>query len=120
MNDSPAAPTLDIHFGDNLEIIRTFADSSFDLIYIDPPFNTGKVQARTKLRTMLDDENGDRIGYKGRRYRTERVSTQSFGDSFDDFLEFIEPRLLEAYRLLKPTGSFFFHIDYPKNIFAIS
>jgi len=106
-----SSPTLDIYFGNNLDIIRSFDDESFDLIYIDPPFNTGKVQARTKLKTVRD-ENGDRVGYKGKRYRTERMSTQSFGDSFDDFIEFIEPRLIEAHRLLTPNGSFFFHIDY--------
>ncbi len=102
---------LDIHFGDNLEILRTFPDASFDLIYIDPPFNTGKVQSRTAIKTERDAA-GDRVGFKGERYRTIRIGTKSFGDTFDDYMEFIEPRVEQAHRLLRPTGSFFFHIDY--------
>jgi len=108
----PFTPTLDIHFGDNLEILPGFDEASFDLVYIDPPFNTGRVQSRPRLRTVRDDEAGDRTGFKGRRYRTELVGKKSFRDIFDDFLEFIQPRLLEAHRLLKPHGSFFLHIDW--------
>jgi len=110
MDASPTA-TLDIYLGDNLKVISQFADESFDLIYIDPPFNTGKLQSRTQIRTVRD-ENGDRTGFQGRRYATVKVGEMSFGDEFDDFLQFLEPRLREAHRLLKPTGSFFLHIDY--------
>lgn len=102
---------LDIHFGNNLEILRTFPDASFDLIYIDPPFNTGTTQARTRIRTVQDND-GDRTGFQGKRYRTVKIGTKAYLDSFDDYLGFLEPRLEEALRLLKPTGSFFFHIDY--------
>ena len=102
---------VDIHFGDNLEVISGFTESTFDLIYIDPPFNTGRAQARTQVRTVRD-EQGDRVGFKGRRYRTVRIGTRSFGDCFDDFLAFLEPRLHQARRLLKPRGSFFLHLDY--------
>jgi len=102
---------LDIHFGDNLDVIRAFPDSAFDLIYIDPPFNTGKTQARTQIQTVRDEE-GDRTGFKGQRYRTVRVGTKAYTDSFTDYMGFLEPRLVEARRLLKPNGSFFFHIDY--------
>ncbi len=103
---------LDIHFGDNLDILQGFDDGCFDLIYIDPPFNTGKRQAKTQLKTVQDDEAGDRTGFKGRRYRTTALGSRSFADAFDDFLSFIEPRLAQAHRLLKPDGSFFFHIDF--------
>lgn len=102
---------LDIHFGENLEIIRGFPAASFDLIYIDPPFNTGKTQARTQLRTVRD-EAGDRVGFQGKRYRTIRIGTKAYSDAFDDYLGFLEPRLEEAQRLLKPNGSFFLHVDY--------
>ncbi len=105
------SPTLDIHFGDNLAILPDFPDGSFDLIYIDPPFNTGKEQARTQIRTVRD-EAGDRTGFQGQRYRTERLGLKAFADNFDDFLAFLEPRLVEAHRLLAPTGSFFLHLDY--------
>ncbi len=102
---------LEIIFGDNLPALRELASSSFDLVYIDPPFNTGKVQARTRVRTVQDQDGGDRTGFQGRRYRTVKVGSASFADNFDDFIEFMEPRLEEARRLLTPTGSFFLHID---------
>ncbi len=104
-------PVLAIHQGENLEVLRQFPDAFFDLIYVDPPFNTGKVQARTRLQTIQDQE-GDRVGFQGKRYRTVRHETRSFADRFDDYLGFLAPRLAEAYRLLKPSGSFFLHIDY--------
>lgn len=103
--------SLDIHHGDNLDVLATLPDGAFDLIYIDPPFNTGKSQARTRTKTVRDDD-GDRTGFQGKRYRTIRLGSKAFGDTFDDFLVFLEPRLLEAQRLLAPTGSFFLHLDY--------
>ncbi len=106
-----SVPTLDIHFGDNLEILSSFESGSFDMIYIDPPFNTGKTQARTRTKTVRDDD-GDREGYKGNRYKTITMGTKAFADTFDDFMLFLEPRILEAQRLLKPNGSFFLHLDY--------
>jgi len=104
-------PTLDIHFGDNLPILQGFADEAFDLVYIDPPFNTGKTQRRTRIETVRD-EDGDRVGFQGQRYRTVELGSMAFGDAFDDFLSMLEPRLREGYRVLKPDGSFFLHIDY--------
>ncbi|MEZ4256168.1 MAG: hypothetical protein R3A78_10755 [Polyangiales bacterium] len=85
---------IDIHHGDNLEVLRTLPRECFDLVYIDPPFNSGRAQTRTKLKTVRD-EDGDRTGFKGQRYRTVRLGSQSFGDRFDDFLAFLEPRLEE-------------------------
>ncbi len=104
-------PTIDIHHGDNLVVMRDWPAHTFDLIYIDPPFNTGKRQARTRNKMMRDDA-GDREGFKGQRYRTVRIGEKSFADSFDDFLAFLELRLVESQRLLKPNGSFFLHLDY--------
>ena len=112
-NPEPMAlGSIDVHCGDNLPALRDLEAESFDLIYIDPPFNTGKTQARTRIRTVRDPKEGDRTGFQGERYRTIRLGSSSFDDSFDDFLEFMEPRLIEAKRLLKTTGSFFLHIDY--------
>lgn len=102
---------VDIYEGDNLPILRGFEPASFDLIYIDPPFNTGKKQARRSLKTVRD-EQGDRVGFQGQRYRTTLVGVRSFADSFDDFLGFLAPRLEEAFRLLRPDGSLFLHLDY--------
>jgi site-specific DNA-methyltransferase (adenine-specific) len=96
---------------DNLEALGAIDDASVDLVYIDPPFNTGTRQARTYLKTAraLD---GDRTGFGGRRYATTRVGKSAFADAFDDYLSFIEPRLREAHRVLKPSGALYFHIDY--------
>ena len=102
---------LDVYFGDNLKVISTFPDASFNLIYIDPPFNTGKTQTRTQIRSVRDDQ-GDHLGFMGRRYRTIPIGTKAYADSFSDYLSFLEPRLEEARRLLTPSGSFFLHIDY--------
>ncbi|MFZ1755660.1 MAG: DNA methyltransferase [Caldilineaceae bacterium] len=102
---------LTVYFGDNLPALRDLPSASVDLIYIDPPFNTGKVQSRTQISTT-QDADGDRTGFQGKRYRTETLGTKGYNDTFDDFLGFLEPRLDEAHRLLKPDGSLFFHIDY--------
>jgi site-specific DNA-methyltransferase (adenine-specific) len=102
---------LEIHFGDNLSVLERLSTGSFDLVYIDPPFNTGKVQARTRLRTVRD-EDGDRTGFNGQRYRTEVLGKKAFADAYDDYLAFLEPRLIEAHRVLSDTGSLFVHIDY--------
>jgi site-specific DNA-methyltransferase (adenine-specific) len=104
-----------IVYGDNLLVLRGMTTGSVELIYVDPPFNTGKRQSRTQMKTTRD-EAGDRVGFGGRRYRTEILTKQAgssgYGDHFDDFPGFIRPRLLEAHRILSPTGSLFFHIDY--------
>jgi site-specific DNA-methyltransferase (adenine-specific) len=100
-----------IYFTDNLTALQSLPDGSVDLIYIDPPFNTGRVQARTQIKTERS-ENGDRTGFQGRRYETIRIGQKSYADLFDDYLAFLEPRLVEAHRVLKPHGSLYFHIDY--------
>jgi site-specific DNA-methyltransferase (adenine-specific) len=100
-----------IYFGDNLEVLKNLPSESIDLIYIDPPFNTGKVQGRTQIKTIRSEE-GDRTGFQGERYETVKLGTKSYSDTFDDFLSFLEPRLKEAYRILSPNGSMYFHIDY--------
>ncbi len=101
-----------IVYGDNLEILAGLPDGVADLIYIDPPFNTGKRQSRTRLRTERDEEAGDRTGFGGRRYRTTQLGSSGYADRFDDYLAFLAPRLEEGRRLLAAGGSFFLHIDY--------
>lgn len=100
-----------IYQGDNLPILRSMPSAIVDLIYIDPPFNTGKRQARTQIKTERD-EQGDRTGFQGKRYQTIKIGSKGYIDLFDDYLAFLEPRLVEAYRILKPNGSLYFHIDY--------
>ena len=99
---------------DNLEALRAMETGSVELIYVDPPFNTGKRQARTQMKTVRD-EAGDRVGFGGRRYRTEiqeSATGNGYGDRFEDFVGFLRPRMVEAYRVLTAAGSLFFHIDY--------
>ena len=100
-----------IYFGDNLEILKQIPDESIPLIYIDPPFNTGRRQERTQIKTVRDP-NGSRKGFMGTSYNTEKIDTKNYADSFDDYKAFIRPRLEEAYRVLAPNGSLYFHIDY--------
>ncbi len=100
-----------VYFGDNLPILRKMAPHSVGLIYTDPPFNTGKKQARTQLRTVRDP-NGDRTGFKGQRYRSTKVAQRAFNDEFDDYMSFLEPRLEEAHRVLTISGSLYLHLDY--------
>jgi site-specific DNA-methyltransferase (adenine-specific) len=97
--------------GDNLDLLPRFADGSFQLVYIDPPFNTGTAQRRRTLTTSADP-SGDRVGFGGRRYATRLLAERAYADRFDDYLGFLEPRLREARRLLRETGTLYFHIDY--------
>ncbi len=98
--------------GENLNVLRSMESGSVDLIYIDPPFNTGKRQTRPQLRTVRDVD-GDRTGFGGARYRTEKTEASLAGylDHFDDYIGFLRPRMEEARRLLTETGSLFFHVD---------
>jgi site-specific DNA-methyltransferase (adenine-specific) len=101
----------EILLGDNLELLAELADETFQMVYIDPPFNTGRAQARQTLRTVAD-EDGERTGFGGRRYKTRLLAESSYRDLFDDYLGFLAPRLEEAHRLLSSTGTFYLHIDY--------
>jgi site-specific DNA-methyltransferase (adenine-specific) len=100
-----------IILADNLEVLPRLPDGAFQLIYIDPPFNTGKAQTRKTLQTV-PDAGGDRTGFMGRRYKTRLLAESSYLDEFDDYLAFLEPRLREARRLLSASGTIYFHIDY--------
>jgi site-specific DNA-methyltransferase (adenine-specific) len=108
--EAAANPRGRIVLGDNLDVLRALPDGLARLIYVDPPFNTGRDQRRTRLRTARDP-SGDRVGFKGERYRTEVLGSSAWRDSFDDYLGFLAPRLDEARRVLAADGSFFLHID---------
>ncbi|HET7736121.1 MAG TPA: DNA methyltransferase [Nocardioidaceae bacterium] len=97
--------------GDNLEVLPKLPDSSFQVVYIDPPFNTGGTQRRLTYRAVAD-EAGDKVGYRGGRYSREEVGRLGYLDAYDDYLAFISPRLEEARRLLTESGTLYFHIDY--------
>jgi len=106
-----------IYLGDNAEILPRLPDGFFQLVYADPPFNTGKTQTRRTIATVAD-EDGDRAGFKGRRYRTSLLSESSYRDSFDDYLGFLEPRLHEVQRVLTDTGTLYLHLDYREAHYA--
>ena len=97
--------------GDSLDLLRRLPDGCVDLCYIDPPFNTGADRTMTRVQATRD-EDGDRLGFHGRRYRITRGASKSYGDAFDDFVGFLRPRIEEIWRVLAPSGSFFLHLDY--------
>jgi len=102
-----------IHFAENLDVLRSLPDGSVNLIYIDPPFNTGRERRHAELRvTPTTPDEADRVGFGGRSYRTTRGPIRAYEDSFTDFLGFLRPRLREAHRVLAEDGSLYFHIDY--------
>ena len=103
--------------GDNLDVLPKLPDETFQLIYIDPPFNTGAMQQRRTLRTTRPtpdsgDGMGDRNGFGGRRYATVETGRMAYADVHDDYLAFIAPRLEQAHRLLTESGTLYFHIDW--------
>jgi site-specific DNA-methyltransferase (adenine-specific) len=97
--------------GDNIELLPELDDGIFQVAYLDPPFNTGRVQRRKTLATVTAAD-GDRTGFQGRRYATSLLAESSYADEFDDYLGFLEPRLLEVRRLLSESGTLYLHIDY--------
>ena len=110
---STSDPRGVVYCADGLDVARGLPDESADLVYLDPPFNTGKRQSRQQLRTRrAEDSGGDRTGFGGRRYETVRLGSRSFDDAFDDYFAFLEPFLVESKRVLKTTGSLYLHLDY--------
>jgi len=82
---------LTIMHGDNLSQLRKIKQSSIDMIYIDPPFNTGVTQ---KSVVKYDNVIG------------------MYEDSYSDYVDFLKSRLILAWHCLKPTGSILVHLDY--------
>ena len=97
---------------DNAAVLPLLPSGAFDLIYIDPPFNTGRPQRRRTLSVVHDDENGDRTGYGGRRYRSRLLSALAYEDDYADYLGFLEPKLLRARELLASHGTLYLHSDH--------
>jgi site-specific DNA-methyltransferase (adenine-specific) len=96
---------------DNLAVLPLLPDGAFDVVYIDPPFNTGRAQVRSSLRVVADAEGGTRGGFGGRRYRTEEVGRMAYADTFDDLPAFLAPRLEHARRVLADHGTLYVHLD---------
>ena len=113
--ERPAADL--VLLGDNLDVLPRLADETFQLVYADPPFNTGGRVTRRTL-AVVRDETGDRVGFNGRRYASRLLQESSYRDSFDDYLGFLEPRLRELRRLLDPSGTLYLHLDYREAHYA--
>lgn len=103
--------------GDNLPVLESLPDESFQLIYIDPPFNTGKTQSKATLK-VTRSETGTRTGFKGSSYTEIRSNALDYNDSFRDYWAFLEPRLREAHRVLKKSGTLYLHLDYREAHYA--
>jgi site-specific DNA-methyltransferase (adenine-specific) len=110
-------PINQIFKGDNLPILKSIPSDSVQLIYIDPPFNTGRTQSRGTTTTTRTD-TGNRVGFKGKRYDVVRETVLSYDDEFEDFWSFLEPRLEEAWRILKESGTLYLHLDYREAHYA--
>ena len=106
-----------LYLGDNLTVLKLIPDSSVQLVYIDPPFNTGREQQRSKVTTKRNNE-GNRIGFKGERYETVKSTVLSYDDQFANYWEFLEPRLEEAFRVLSSSGTLYLHLDYREAHYA--
>ncbi|MFT4029989.1 MAG: site-specific DNA-methyltransferase [Protaetiibacter sp.] len=112
-----AASGDSVVFGDNLEVARVLPDASFRVIYLDPPFNTGRTQRHRAVGTIRDPD-GDRSGFGGERYRTVVRTLYGYDDRFADYWAFLEPRLAEAWRLLDARGTLYLHLDYREAHYA--
>jgi site-specific DNA-methyltransferase (adenine-specific) len=140
-------PDRVIH-ADNLDVLRTFPDGRFTLIYLDPPFNTGRPQSRQGTRHVrhavtdaaadaasaglrLDGDGGPAslpprmpgsmgaiTGFQGKRYERIRGDLMRYDDRFDDYWAFLEPRLAEAWRVLADDGTLYLHLDYREAHYA--
>lgn len=107
---SPDGPNL-VLSGDNLAATASLPDGGFQVVYLDPPFNTGRTQTRQQLTTARS-ATGDRLGFQGLSYQTVKGLAYSYDDTFADYWEFLAPRLAEAWRLLPDTGTLYLHLDY--------
>ncbi|THG32504.1 site-specific DNA-methyltransferase [Glaciibacter flavus] len=123
----PSAPVGTVIHGDNLAVLPSLADGRFTVVYLDPPFNTGRAQARQATRHEAADAPstdaatraiGTVSGFKGKAYRRIRGDLLSYDDRFEDYWGFLEPRIVEAWRLLADDGTLYLHLDYREAHYA--
>ncbi|MBB5632999.1 site-specific DNA-methyltransferase (adenine-specific) [Cryobacterium mesophilum] len=116
MTWAPDGANLVIH-GDNLAAASALPDGVFTLVYLDPPFNTGRSQTRQST-TSVRSASGSVVGFKGQRYERIRGDLMAYDDEFEDYWSFLEPRLAEAWRLLADDGTLYLHLDYREAHYA--
>ena len=118
-----------IHYGDNLQLLQRLEGNSVDLIYLDPPFNTGDTfsakSGHGSVRAyedifFWDDDDWDALYELAddqplHGLLTALVNTLRDRSKEDAklaaFLVFITRRLVELRRVLKPSGSIYLHVD---------
>jgi site-specific DNA-methyltransferase (adenine-specific) len=106
--------------GNNIDVLATLPDESVTLIYIDPPFNTGREQTRSKVTSTpaAEDSTSGLLGFKGKSYERTRSELMKYDDRFEDYWAFLEPRLREAWRLLADDGTLYVHLDFREAHYA--
>src|SRR5580692_8202904 len=93
------------------EVLPRLPEGAFELIYIDPPFNTGAPRRHRRLEVARDPD-GARTGFGGHRYRARAGAEMAYADSFEDYTAFLAPKLSRARELLAPEGTLYVHLDY--------
>jgi site-specific DNA-methyltransferase (adenine-specific) len=96
--------------GDNLDVLARLPTGAFDLVYADPPFNTGRARSHAAMRVVADVD-GTRTGFGGRRYRATSAAPIAYADAFEDYVGFLAPRLREIHRVLADHGTLYLHLD---------
>jgi len=103
-----------VYFAENLDILQKLPSESIDLVYIDPPFNTGKTQKRQNAKMSRVDGPGDRSGFGDHQYVVDDLGPViSYEDAYHEaYLSFLRIRLSQIHRILKTSGSLYLHLDY--------
>lgn len=114
---SPDAPSRVIQ-AENLDVLPQLPDGAFTLIYLDPPFNTGRMQERVSTTAVRSEAEGSLVGFGGQTYQRVKADLKRYDDRFDDYWEFLEPRLMQAWRLLADDGTLYLHLDYREAHYA--
>jgi len=119
MPDAWTTDSVDrVVLGENLEILPELPDGAFTVVYLDPPFNTGRSQTRHETHSVRGTRAGAVAGFKGIHYERIRGDLMKYDDRFDDYWSFLEPRLAEAWRLLADDGTLYLHLDYREAHYA--
>ena len=115
----PGTRASTVIHADNLTALPDLADGAFTLIYLDPPFNTGRKQRRQSTQSVRTEPGtGSVTGFKGQSYLRIKGDLLGYDDAFDNYWEFLEPRLVEAWRLLADDGTLYLHLDYREAHYA--
>ncbi len=103
--------TRRIVLGECGRVLPTLPRGQARLLYMDPPFNTGRAQKRERIK-VTRSKDGGRRGFGGESFAVEKMhDTRVFADSFDDFTAFLLPRIEAALPCLTKDASLFVHLD---------